>query len=153
MMRFRAALESAQIVLDLEAVTLTEAIRKLAETLRSDSRVGAWPELAAAWQAKGNGRLVPVRTGVAFIHARTKAVSDLVMAFGRLHTPVPDHEGLIRFLILIGIPATIDADYARLIGALMRALRDQRLCAAFHDAERPEDVLAILERAETAVGS
>lgn len=153
MMRFRAALESAQIVLDLEAVTLSEAIRKLAETLRSDSRVGSWPELTAAWQAKGSGRLVPVRTGVAFIHARTKAVSDLVMTFGRLQSPVPDHGELIAFIILVGIPAAIDADYARLIGALMRALRDQRLCAAFRDAQRPEDVLSILKRAETVVGS
>lgn len=151
MMRFRAALESAQIVLDLEAVTLEEAIRKLAETFRSDPRVGSWPELAAAWQAKGTGHVVPVRIGVAFIHARTKAVSDLVMGFGRLQTPVRDHGDLIRFIILMGIPATIDAEYARLVGALMRVLRDQRLCQAFHEAKRPEEVLAILERAEAAV--
>jgi mannitol/fructose-specific phosphotransferase system IIA component (Ntr-type) len=95
MMRFRAALESAQIVLDLEAATLAEAIRKLAETLRSDPRVGSWRELVAAWEAKGSSHVVPVRTGVVFIHARTKAVSDLVMSFGRLHTPVPAHGELI----------------------------------------------------------
>jgi mannitol/fructose-specific phosphotransferase system IIA component (Ntr-type) len=153
MMRFRAALESAQIVLDLEAATLAEAIRKLAETLRSDPRVGSWRDLVAAWEAKASSHVVPVRTGVVFIHTRTKAVSDLVMSFGRLHTPVPDDGELIGFIFLMGIPTAIDAEYARLVGALMRVLRDQRLCEAFHDAKRPEDVQAILERAETAVGS
>lgn len=153
MMRFRAALESAQIILDLEAGTLAEATRKLSETLRSDPRVRSWRELVAAWEAKASGHVVPVRTGVAFIHARTKAVSDLVMSFGRLHTLVPDRGEPIRFIVLMGIPTAIDAEYARLVGALMRVLRDQRLCQAFHDAKRPEDVLSILERAETAVVS
>ena len=153
MIPLRAALEPGQIVLDLEAVALPEAVRKLAETLRSDPRVGSWPELAAAWQAKVEGPGLPVRAGVAFVHARTKAVSELVMSFGRLHTPVADGGEPIQFILLIGIPKAIDAEYARLVGALMRVLRDQRLCNAFRGAKRPEEVLTILERAEAAVTS
>lgn len=153
MMRFRAALESAQIVLDLEAATLVEAIRKLAETLRADPRVGSWRELLKAWEAKGGEHAIPIRTGVAFIHARTKGVSDLVMSFGRLHTPVRDRGELIHFIVLMAIPATVDAEYARLTGALMRVLRNERFCETFHDAKRPEDVLAILERAEISIAS
>lgn len=153
MIRLRAALESSQIVLDLEAVTFSEAIRKLAETLRSDPRVGSWPELLSAWQVKVDNPVVPVRTGVAFLHARTRAVSELVMSFGRLRKPLPERGELIQFILLMGIPKAIDAEYARILGALMRVLRDQRLCTAFQNAERPEDVLAILDRAEAAVSS
>jgi mannitol/fructose-specific phosphotransferase system IIA component (Ntr-type) len=151
MIRFREALASGQIVLDLEAATVSEAIRKLAETLRSDPRVGSWPELEAAWQAKAQTAVVPIRTGVAFFHARTKAVSELVMGFGRLRTPVPDRGELVRFILLLGIPKAIDAEYARLVGALMRVLRDQRLCESFQHAQRPEEVLGLIERAEAAV--
>ncbi|MBW0001422.1 MAG: PTS sugar transporter subunit IIA [Verrucomicrobia bacterium] len=153
MMRFRAALESTQIVLDLEAATLVEAIRKLAETLRADPRVGSWRELVGVWEGKGGEHVIPIRTGVAFIHVRTKAVSDLVMSFARLHTPVRDHDELIHFIVLMAIPLAVDARYARLVGTLMRVLRNERFCEAFYDAKRPEDVLAVLERAEVSLAS
>jgi mannitol/fructose-specific phosphotransferase system IIA component (Ntr-type) len=153
MIRFKEALEPGQIVLDLEAANFPEAIRKLSESLRSDPRVGSLPELTAAWQAKVQGPGVHLNAGVAFVHARTKAVSELVMSFGRLRAPITNCGELIRFILLIGIPKTMDAEYVRLVGALMRVLRDQRLCDAFHEAKRPEEVMAILERGEAAVAS
>ncbi|MBV9491976.1 MAG: PTS sugar transporter subunit IIA [Verrucomicrobia bacterium] len=153
MIRVKAVLEPEHVLLDVPAANMLEAVEALAGSLRSDRRVVAWPEVAAAWRAKAEAAHTHLRHGVALLHARTRAVSDLVMAFGRLAAPIMDQGEPIRFVLLIGIPDTMDAEYARLVGALMRVLRDERLCAAFHKATRPEQVLAILDRGEAATGS
>jgi len=154
MIRLRAALRPEHIVLDLHAATLADAIHSLAEPLRADPRVAAaWLELVAMWDAKAQTPGIHLKYGVVLIHARTKAVVDFVMAFGRLQTPVLKHGEPIRFILLIGIPTAMDAEYARLVGVLMRVLRDERLCRGFLEAKRPEEVLAILERGEGAVAS
>jgi mannitol/fructose-specific phosphotransferase system IIA component (Ntr-type) len=150
MIRLRAALRPEHIVLDLNAATLADAIPRLAEPLRGDPRVAAWLELVEAWDARARTPGVHLKYGVVLVHARTKAVVDFVMAFGRLQTPVVEHGEPIRFILLIGIPTAMDAEYARLVGVLMRVLRDERLCGGFLEAKRPEEVLAILERGKEA---
>jgi len=153
MIRLRDALSPGNILLDPDAETYEEAIQSLLEPLRSDPRVSSWHELAAALKVKAQGPTAHLRYGVALVHVRTAAVVDFVMTFGRLRRPVLDHAEPIQFILLIGIPTAMDAEYARLLGVLMRVLRDERLCAAFHRAQRPEEILAVFERGEAGVAS
>jgi mannitol/fructose-specific phosphotransferase system IIA component (Ntr-type) len=73
----------------------------------------------------------------------------MVMAFGRLAQPIRRGPGSIRFVLVIGIPETMDADYLRMVGALMRAFRDDELRKALETATTPDDVLSAFERGET----
>jgi mannitol/fructose-specific phosphotransferase system IIA component (Ntr-type) len=43
----------------------------------------------------------------------------------------------------------MDADYLRMVGALMRAFRDDELRKALETATTPDDVLSAFERGET----
>ncbi len=151
MIRLRDALLPAGILLDVEAATYAEAVRKLAEPLRFDERVTAWPELAAALATKAQTAGAHLKYGVTFTHVRTAAVNEFVMTFGRLRQPVRLGGEPIKYIILIAIPAAMDAEYARLLGVMMRVLRDERLCNRFADAVNPEAVLEVLERGETGI--
>jgi mannitol/fructose-specific phosphotransferase system IIA component (Ntr-type) len=153
MIRLRDALLPGNILLDLAAETYEAAIQHLAEPLRSDPRVSSWPELAAALTAKAQAPRAHLKYGVSLVHVRTAAVLDFVMTFGRLCRPVLDHAEPIQYILLIGIPIAMDAEYARLLGVLMRVLRDERLCEPFRRAQRPEEILAVFERGEAGLAS
>ena len=60
----------------------------------------------------------------------------MVMAFGRLAEPIRRGSGSIRFVLVIGIPETMDADYLRLVGALMRAFKNSELRKALERAKK-----------------
>ncbi|HEY0792277.1 MAG TPA: PTS sugar transporter subunit IIA [Chthoniobacterales bacterium] len=153
MIRLRDALPPGNILLNLDVETYAEAVQRLAEPLRSDPRVSSWQELAAALTAKAQGPTAHLKYGVTLVHVRTTAVLDFVMTFGRLRQPVLDQAEPIQYILLIGIPIAMDAEYARLLGVLMRVLRDERLCAAFQRAQRPEEILAVFERGEAGLAS
>jgi PTS system nitrogen regulatory IIA component len=55
----------------------------------------------------------------------------------------------IRYVLVIGIPETMDADYLRLVGVLMRVFRDDRIRATLDSARTAEAVLKIFEEGET----
>ena len=49
------------------------------------------------------------------------------MAFGRLTDPLQEKEGPLQFVVLVGIPRAMDAEYLRLLGTLMRVFRNEKL--------------------------
>jgi mannitol/fructose-specific phosphotransferase system IIA component (Ntr-type) len=73
----------------------------------------------------------------------------MVMAFGRLAQPIRRGPGSIRFVLVIGIPETMDADYLRLVGVLMRVFRGGHLRKVLETAKTPEEVLVTFEKGET----
>jgi len=81
------------------------------------------------------------------------AVAGMVGACGRVQGPVQEREGVIRFVVLVGIPETMDSDYLRLVGTLMRVFRNDKLRDKLRYAENPAEVIDIFERVETGIES
>jgi mannitol/fructose-specific phosphotransferase system IIA component (Ntr-type) len=149
MNRIREILLPKQILLNVKATTREEAIAQVSDSLKGDNRIINWPgfiECLAECERSGK---VNIGLGLTIPHGRTDSLTSMVMAFGRLAEPIRRGPASIRYVLVIGIPETMDADYLRLVGVLMRAFRDDQLRKALETVKTPEDVLAAFETGET----
>jgi PTS system fructose-specific IIC component len=149
MIRIREILLPEQILLGLVARSREEAVHAVAESLRGESRIADWPLFFQTLSESERSAKCNLELGLTMPHGRTDAVTTMVMAFARLETPVRIVSEEIRYVLVIGIPETMDADYLRLVGVLMRVFRDDRLRATLDSARTAEDVLKIFEEGET----
>jgi fructose PTS system EIIA component len=149
MNRIRETLLPKQILLDVKATTREEAIKEVSDSLRGDNRIIDWPGFVETLAECARSQKVNIGLGLTIPHNRTDTVTSMVMAFGRLAQPIRRGQASIRFVLLIGIPETMDADYLRLVGVLMRAFREKELRETLETAETPEEVLSAFEKGET----
>ena len=153
MIRLRGTLLPEHILLDLESGSREEAIRRVAETLRSDPRVADWPQFFRMLKERDANAKINLQYGLTVPHARTSSVTGMVMAFGRLKAPVVEPDGAIRFVTVLGIPETTDAEYLRLVGTLMRIFRNEKLRRRLQQAEKPSQIVDIFEQGESGLHS
>jgi mannitol/fructose-specific phosphotransferase system IIA component (Ntr-type) len=149
MIRIREILLAENVLLDLQAESRDEGIHKVAESLRADTRIVDWEEFYRALRERDECAKVNLEFGVTLPHTRTDAVTRMVMAFGRLAQPVQNSDEFIRFILMFGIPKTMDAEYLRLVGVLMRVFRSEELRSALLAADQPGKILGAFQRAET----
>jgi mannitol/fructose-specific phosphotransferase system IIA component (Ntr-type) len=149
MNRIREILLPKQILLDVKAATRDEAIKIVADSLKGDNRIIDWPRFETTLSECQRSAKINIGLGLTIPHNRTNSVTSMVMAFGRLELPIRRGPASIRFVLLIGIPETMDADYLRLVGVLMRAFRDPELQKTLETAKTPEEVLSAFEKGET----
>ncbi len=141
MIRRRGTLLPDHILLDLDSGSREEAIRLVAEKLRSKPRVADWPQFFRKLKVRDANAKINLQYGVTVPHARTSSVTGMVMAFGRLKEPVLEPDGTIHFVTVLGIPETMDAEYLRLVGTLMRVFRSEKLCRRLQQAEKPSQIV------------
>jgi mannitol/fructose-specific phosphotransferase system IIA component (Ntr-type) len=153
MIRIKEILLPEHVVLELDAKTREEAVHAVAKTLRDDSRIVDWPLFYKTLSESDRNAQTNCELGLTIPHNRTDTVTAMVMAFGRLKAPLktPLHE--IRYVVVLGIPETMDADYLRLVGVLMRVFRDDQLRSALDSASSPKEVLKVFDEGETKLGS
>lgn len=149
MNRIRETLLPKQILLDVKATTREEAIKEVTDSLHGDNRIIDWPGFVETLAECARSQKVNIGLGLTIPHNRTDTVTSMVMAFGRLAQPIRRGQASIRFVLVIGIPETMDADYLRLVGVLMRAFREKELRKTLETAETPEEVLSAFEKGET----
>lgn len=149
MNRIREILSPKQILLDVKAATRDEAIKIVTDSLKGDNRIIDWSGFVDTLSECQRSGKIHMGLGLTIPHNRTDSVTSMVMAFGRLAQPIRRGPGTIRFVLVIGIPETMDSDYLRLVGVLMRAFRDNELRKALETAETPEEVLSAFEKGET----
>jgi PTS system fructose-specific IIA component len=149
MNRIRETLLPKQILLDVKATTREEAIKEVTDSLQGDNRIIDWPGFVETLAECARSQKVNIGLGLTIPHNRTDTVTSMVMAFGRLAQPIRRGQASIRFVLVIGIPETMDADYLRLVGVLMRAFREKELRKTLETAETPEEILSAFEKGET----
>ena len=149
MIRLRDILRPDNVQLAIDARSREDAIHQVVELLRSDTRVKDWKEFYRELKKRDGGGKTDLGSGLALPHLRSAAVNGMVMAFARLVAPVEGAQGPIRFVMVIGIPKTMDADYLRLLGILMRVFRSNELRTQLEQAKKPAQVLDVFEQGET----
>jgi fructose PTS system EIIA component len=152
MIRIKEILFPENIVLGLDAKTREEAVHAVAKTLRGDSRIKDWSVFYKTLSESDRSAQTNCRLGLTIPHNRTDSVTAMVMAFGRLQAPLQTFLQEIRCVVVLGIPETMDAEYLRLVGVLMRVFRDDQLRTALDAASTPEEVLKVFEEGETRLG-
>ena len=115
------------VILELEATSGPEAIRETALLLRGQLAVLDWEQLhtelyrSAPCLSETDGTFC-----LSFPHARTDAVDTMVMSVG------VSPEGIafsgcglpVRYIFCIGVPKAMASDYLRIVGLLVRILRE-----------------------------
>lgn len=138
-------LEEKNITPDLRARKLETAVRELVKLLSANGKIDN-PEKFLE-QVLARERVNPTMTdhGVAFPHARTDLVKEIVLAIGRSWRGVPFGNGKRAHLIfLIGVPRQLVNDYLVVLGNLARLVGDDFTRTALLQAETPKQFLAAL---------
>jgi len=86
---------------------------------------------------------------VAFPHARTDAVKEMVIAAGRSRQGVefPGISEKVKFIFVIGTPKRMVTEYLAAVGALARLLKEESLRQKLLGAKTPEEFLFHLTEA------
>ncbi len=115
------------VLLDLAAATGEDAVRSLHAALAARSGlVTDAPRFLTELLDRMRLSPVTIAEDVALPHARTDAVSRLVLAVARMAAGVAfdaEHPG-VRLVFLIGTPRDAVTEYLRVVAALTRRLRD-----------------------------
>ena len=148
MSTFSAAqlLQPSRIALDIAATDKNEAILEVAAIVRRDSDVLDFPSFCQELLARDEMRSTAAGHGVAFPHARTDAVQEIVIAAGRSTGGVRFGDEVVHFIFVIGTPREKVCDYLVAVGTLARLLRTEKIRAALAKAATPEDFISALSR-------
>jgi fructose PTS system EIIA component len=149
MIRIRGTLLPENVRLDMTAKSREEAVQQVSESLRSDTRISDWKEFLRTLRKCEAAGKVNLQSDLTLPHVRTSAVTKMLMAFGRLAEPLQEKDGALQFVVLVGIPRAMDAEYLRLVGTLMRVFRNDHLRQKLLHAQNAADIIGILEKGET----
>ena len=124
-------LHPADVNLSLRADSKTAAIEEVLGSLRGDARVANWEELRSVVIERDAPAIEHEGRSICIAHGRTRAVSALAMAAGRSEAGIvcPETSLRVHLLFAVGIPATMDSEYLRLVGAIVRVCREKELMA------------------------
>jgi len=145
-------LTSTRVAVDLVAPTQRDAIETVIGFLNGDPRVVDFDELRE--QMLKSIRCLSDEEadfGICLPHARTEAVTSMVMSAGRFRDPVPFSECArpIRYIYCIAVPGARASDYLRIVGLLARTQRTPAIAVRLAAAATPAefvDVLAAVEQ-------
>jgi mannitol/fructose-specific phosphotransferase system IIA component (Ntr-type) len=154
MIRIADTLRPERIRTNLTGSTMPEAIRETAFLLRSSATVLDWEELYSS--VVKNAPCITESDGsfaICLPHARTDAVSSMVMSIGISSLGVVSDccSQPIRYFFCIGVPKALASDYLRIVGLLVRLLKDVRTETALHASPTPAEVIDILSELEARI--
>jgi PTS system fructose-specific IIC component len=139
------------IILDLNVNDKFRIISKLLKTLESCSEVIDIDKFAEDIERREKDFPTGLENGTALPHARTTAVSDLVMAFGRcvdgIDFGAPDGNPS-HLIFLFGVPRDEVKDYLKTIAQLSRLLKQDTFRDQLLNANTSEDVITAISEAE-----
>ena len=124
--------DSTPVLLGLEAANELGVFEQLTQALANRTEVRDTRELQRAVLERQKLQPPLLANGIALPHARTAAVTGLVVAVGRCREPVPfgPERVLIRLIFLYGVPTRGISEYLDSVAQLMRVLKNPATLAA-----------------------
>ena len=135
-----------QIALNLRASTQAEAMREIVDLLVAADKIDNPQKFLEEMRGRETTNSTYAADGVAFPHARTKLVDQIVLGIGRSENGIPwTGQGETAHLIfLIAVPARLISDYLVVVGAIARATKDRPLRTLMFHAENVDEFIATL---------
>jgi PTS system fructose-specific IIC component len=156
MKRISEILTAKNIILDLEANDKFKVISKLVKVLEDCPEVINTEQFAKDIVRREDDFPTGLENGSALPHARTLAVKDLIMAFGRCKTGVdfgaPDGKPS-RLVFLFGVPRDEIKDYLRTIAQLSRLLKQDKFSRKLLTVDSPDKILSVIRDFESKTPS
>jgi mannitol/fructose-specific phosphotransferase system IIA component (Ntr-type) len=135
-----------QIALNLRSCDQSDALRELVDLLVAAGKIGSATNFLEELHAREEVNSTYAADGVAFPHARSKLVDEIVLAIGRSEAGVPwSGKGEIAHLIfLIAVPERLISDYLIVVGAIARITKDRPLRTLLLHSESVDEFVATL---------
>jgi mannitol/fructose-specific phosphotransferase system IIA component (Ntr-type) len=142
-------LHEQQVILRLRSRKPANAIREIVDVLASDvtGRKIADPEaFLEQLLAREERHPSVIENGVAFPHARTDLVDEIVIGIGRSRAGIPFGENQQRahLIFVLGVPERMLSDYLVCVGTLARLVKDETIRSRLFDAETPQAFIGAL---------
>lgn len=134
-------LDEQRLLLDLRARTRVEALREIINAMQIPQSEAFLREVVA--REESSSTLMPI--GVAFPHARTELVQQIVLGIGRSIAGVDFGDGArAHLLFVVAVPRRMVNDYLVCVGALARLVRKSETRAALMQSKTPHEFAELL---------
>jgi mannitol/fructose-specific phosphotransferase system IIA component (Ntr-type) len=142
-------LDEKQIELELRTQTRDEALREIVELLRANGKISAAENFLDMVIAREKTASTVAEHGIAFPHARTDLVKEIVLGIGRSKEGVrfENSEELVHLIFVIGVPKQMIQDYLVCVGTLARLAKDDSIRAALLEAKSKTEFIEHLRSA------
>lgn len=143
-------LNPKHVLLDLRGKTAGEAIWEIIEVLRESGELNKATEFFQAVMTREEKTSTVANGGVAFPHARTDLVEEILLGIGRSARGISfgDEENLVHLVFLIAVPQQMVNDYLICVGGLARRLSKDATREALREASTPAEFLERLRADE-----
>ena len=138
-------LDEKNVVRQLRARKQANALREIIQLLAANGKIDHPEKFLGAALARAQANPSAVDHSVAFPHARTDLVDQIVLGIGRSRAGIPFGKGQrARLIFVIGVPQRLINDYLICVGTLARLVKDDVTRAALLYAETPRQLLDAL---------
>ncbi|EGQ0395346.1 PTS transporter subunit EIIA [Staphylococcus pseudintermedius] len=150
-MRITELLTKETIAMDLSATTKDGVIDELAQQLNQAGKLNQLDDYIAAIHKREQQSSTGIGEGIAIPHAKVEAVKTPAIAFGKSKAGV-DYDSLdmqpAHLFFMIAAPATGAQTHLDALAKLSSVLMDENVRQALLEADSPEAVLAIINKAD-----
>ncbi|MEO5753482.1 MAG: PTS sugar transporter subunit IIA [Chthoniobacterales bacterium] len=139
-------LDPRYVILELQGATAAEAILEIVELFGESGELRKPQEFFEAVMDREEKSPTVANGGVAFPHARTALVDQLLLGIGRSEQGVSfrDAQELVHLIFVIAVPQQMVNDYLICVGSLARRLSREATRAALLAVATPSEFLACL---------
>ena len=136
-------LDPKHVALDLRGSMAGEAVWEIVELLRESGALNKPSEFFEAVMAREEKASTAADGGVAFPHARTELVDQILLGIGRSRKGIvfDGQKDLVHLIFVIAVPQQMVNDYLICVGALARLLRQESTREALLAAATPAEFL------------
>lgn len=139
-------LDERQVILRLRSRKLSNALREIIQLLAQSRKIDDAEGFLEQVLAREREHPSVVENGVAFPHARTNLVDEIIIGIGRSRAGIPigADQQRARLIFIVGVPERLVNDYLICVGTLARLVKDEATRSRLFHAETPHEFIDAL---------
>jgi mannitol/fructose-specific phosphotransferase system IIA component (Ntr-type) len=139
-------LDERQVVLRLRSRKIPNALREVIDLLAQNQKIADPERFLEQVLAREQVHPSEVENGVAFPHARTDLVQEIVIGIGRSRAGIPmgAKQQRAHLIFVVGVPERLANDYLICVGTIVRLLKDDVIRATLLEADTPQQFIDAL---------
>jgi mannitol/fructose-specific phosphotransferase system IIA component (Ntr-type) len=139
-------LDEKNVTLQLRSRKAANALREIVQLLTNNGKIDNAEKFLEEVLVREQAHPSVLENGVAFPHARTDLVDQIVIGIGRSRAGIPFGGNALRarLIFVIGVPERLVKDYLICLGTLARLVKDDAIRAALLRAQTPREFLDAL---------
>ena len=139
-------LDEKQVILRLRSRKLPNALCEIIQVLAQNGKISDGETFFEEVLRREQAHPSVVENGVAFPHARTDLVDEIVIGIGRSRAGIPigADQQRARLIFVIGVPERLLNDYLICVGMLVRLVKNDAIRSRLLQAETPREFIDAL---------